>query len=155
MHGWNHSNSNICKFSFMAWGIAICAWIICTYVTIIYTGSYVYEFNTHVSVLCIMYLCNNIIFTFLLLSSHLLNAIICIVGLCVGGSKRKSVLYNYAIKYQVCCMENTVCSGQHIQYSYLILVCNQCSKQPPWYFCPPMWILDTALNGFTKASIVN
>ena len=26
----------------------------------------------------------------------------------MGGSKRKSVLYIYAIKYQVCCMENTV-----------------------------------------------
>ena len=36
------------------------------------------------------------------------NSIIFIVGLCVGGSKRKSVLYIYAIKYQVYCMENTV-----------------------------------------------
>ena len=33
--------------------------------------------------------------------------IIATVGLCVGGSKKKSVTI-YAIKYQVYCMENTV-----------------------------------------------
>ena len=65
------------------------------------------------------------------------------IGLCVGGSKRNQC--------SICHKISSVLYGKYSTV-ILVLVCNQCSKLPPWYFCLPMWILDTALNGFTKAS---
>ena len=59
-----------------------------------------------------------------------------IVGLCVGGSKRESVLRTHAIKYQVCCIENTVQCLAHSYIQYIIFVCNQCSKQRPLILLP-------------------
>ena len=56
----------------------------------------------------------------------------------------------YSIKYQVYCMKNTL---QWLVNTVLILVCNQCSTQPPLIILPTYVDSWHSLNGLTKITV--
>ena len=71
---------------------------------------------------------------------------------CVWEDQRE-ISTLHAIKFQVCCMENTVEQSAHTAGTViLILVCNQSSKQPPLILLPACMDSLHRLKWFTKVS---